>query len=54
MIQLGVIGVGGWGKNLARNYYQIAECKLKYVCDLDTVKLRQIQNQLPGTTTTTR
>ena len=54
MIQLGVIGVGGWGKNLARNYYQIAECSLKYVCDLDTKRLAQIQTQMPGTTTTTR
>jgi predicted dehydrogenase len=54
MVQLGVVGVGGWGKNLARNYFQIAQCHLKYVCDLDTAKLNQMKSQLPGTIMTTR
>lgn len=54
MIQLAVVGVGGWGKNLARNYYQIPECTLKYVCDLDPKKLQQMGTQLPGTPMTTR
>lgn len=39
MIQLAVIGAGGWGKNLARNYSQLPECTLRYVCDLDEAKL---------------
>jgi predicted dehydrogenase len=46
--------VGGWGKNLARNYFQIPECKLKYICDTDTSKLEQLSLQLPGTLTSTR
>jgi predicted dehydrogenase len=53
MITLAVVGVGGWGKNLARNYYEIPDCRLKYVCDLDPAKLARITAQLPGTTTTT-
>ena len=54
MVQIGVVGVGGWGKNLARNYFQIADCKLKYVCDLDPAKLNQMRSQLPGAIMTTR
>ena len=54
MINLAVIGVGGWGKNLARNYFQIPGCELKYICDTDTTKLEQLQTQLPGTRTCTR
>jgi predicted dehydrogenase len=54
MIQLAVVGVGGWGKNLARNYFQIPECTLKYVCDLDPKKLKQMSTQLPGTPMTAR
>lgn len=54
MIQIAVVGVGGWGKNLARNYFQIPECSLKYLCDLDEKKLKQMAMQLPGTPVTTR
>ena len=53
MTQVAVVGVGGWGKNLARNYHQIPDCSLKYVCDLDQDKLNKIQAQLPGTDLTT-
>jgi predicted dehydrogenase len=54
MIHVAVVGVGGWGKNLARTYYQIPECSLKYICDLDQQKLEQLRLQLPGTMLTTR
>jgi predicted dehydrogenase len=54
MVQVAVAGVGGWGKNLARNYFQIPECSLKYICDLDQKKLEQLRLQLPGTAITTR
>jgi predicted dehydrogenase len=49
MIEVGVVGIGGWGKNLARNYSQIAEANLRYVCDLDQAKLEQAKRQYPGT-----
>src|SRR5689334_13071950 len=52
MITVAVVGVGGWGKNLARNYHEIPDCRLKYVCDLDPAKLARITPQLPGTTAT--
>ena len=54
MVKLAVVGVGGWGKNLARNYFQIPDCELKYICDTDISKLEQLQTQLPGTHTCTR
>lgn len=53
MTQVAVVGVGGWGKNLARNYSQIPECVLKYICDLDEKKLEQLRLQLPGVVLTT-
>ena len=52
MIQIAVVGIGGWGKNLARNYFQIAEANLRYVCDLDEKKLAAAREQYPGTATT--
>ena len=54
MINVAVAGVGGWGKNLVRNYSQIPDCTLKYICDVDEKKLAQLKPQLPGTQTTTR
>jgi predicted dehydrogenase len=54
VINVAVAGVGGWGKNLARNYFQIPDCTLRYICDLDPKKLAQLQRQLPGTQTTTQ
>ena len=50
MIEVAVVGVGGWGKNLARNYYQVPEANLRYICDLDDKKLGEAMGrQYPGT-----
>ena len=40
IVSVGVAGVGGWGKNLARNYGQIRGAHLKYLCDLDAGQTR--------------
>lgn len=53
MIEVAVVGVGGWGKNLARNYYQLPDANLRYICDLDTKKLEAMGQLYPGTMTTT-
>lgn len=50
---VGVVGVGGWGKNLARNYSQMQNVRLKYLCDLDEEKLALTQSQFPAEQTTT-
>jgi predicted dehydrogenase len=51
-VQIAVVGVGGWGKNLARNFHQLPDANLKYVCDLDQKKLDQVARLLPGSTLT--
>ena len=52
-MDVAVVGVGGWGKNLARTYFHIPECFLKYICDLDQKRLDQLRFQLPGAILTT-
>ena len=42
-VSIAVVGVGGWGKNLARNYGQIHESRLRYLCDLDANRLQEMQ-----------
>jgi predicted dehydrogenase len=53
MVEIAVVGVGGWGKNLARNYSQIPEANLRYICDRDQKKLDASRKQYPGTRLTT-
>ncbi|MGH9992255.1 MAG: Gfo/Idh/MocA family protein [Nitrososphaera sp.] len=53
-VNVGVVGVGGWGKNLARNYSQIPEAQLRYLCDLDEAKLKAVRSQFQAELTTTR
>ena len=48
MTEIAVVGIGGWGKNLARNYFQMADANLRYVCDLDDDKLANARLQYPG------
>lgn len=50
---VGLVGVGGWGKNLARNYSQMPGARLKYLCDLDEDKLSHSQQQFQAEKTTT-
>lgn len=42
-VRVAVVGVGGWGKNLARNYGQINSAELSYICDLDESKLEELR-----------
>jgi predicted dehydrogenase len=51
---IGVVGAGGWGKNLVRNYFQLPEAELRYVCDLDEKALRTAQTQFPAGKATPR
>ncbi len=54
VVNVAVVGVGGWGKNLVRNYSQIPGARLKYLCDLNEKKLQAVQSQFPADKTTTR
>src|SRR5688500_9609128 len=50
---LAVAGVGGWGRNLARNYSQIPSCDLRYICDTSPAALTRMQATTPGALATT-
>lgn len=54
VVSVAVVGVGGWGKNLARNYSQMPGARLKYLCDLNEKTLRAVHTQFPGDNITTR
>lgn len=47
-VSVGVVGVGGWGKNLVRNYFQLDSAKLRWVCDLDDKRRSASQSQFPA------
>ncbi|GIL15682.1 MAG: oxidoreductase [Chloroflexota bacterium] len=47
MIQVAVIGAGYWGPNLIRNFNQIPDARVAYVCDLDASKLTALAAQYP-------
>ena len=44
-LNIAVIGAGGWGKNLVRNFHELGV--LKAVCDSDAQILKSIKNQYP-------
>jgi UDP-2-acetamido-3-amino-2,3-dideoxy-glucuronate N-acetyltransferase len=52
VVNVAVIGAGGWGKNLIRNFAGLKDCKLHTVCDLDPAKLAQNEALYPGLRTT--
>lgn len=47
MINLAVLGVGYWGPNLLRNFYQLDDVVVTAVCDKDTARLRHIHRTYP-------
>ncbi|MBN2582882.1 MAG: Gfo/Idh/MocA family oxidoreductase [Planctomycetes bacterium] len=52
MINVAIIGAGGWGKNLIRNFAGLKNCKLHTICDLDPAKLALNETLYPGVRTT--
>jgi predicted dehydrogenase len=44
--------VGYWGPNLARNFFQIEECELCWLSDLNKDRLEYVSEQCPGIRTT--
>jgi predicted dehydrogenase len=47
-LRIGVVGLGYWGPNLARNFAAIAGCELAYVCDADPVTRERVAQMFPG------
>jgi predicted dehydrogenase len=51
---VGVVGLGYWGPNLLRVLTEMGDVRVKWVCDLDAVRLERIQRRYPGVTSTRR
>jgi predicted dehydrogenase len=48
-IGVALVGIGGWGKNLARNYATLPDADLLYVCDLEQKRLDESTRHYPST-----
>jgi predicted dehydrogenase len=48
-LSIGVVGLGYWGPNLARNFNQLPGCGLGALCDLDPGRLEKTRPAYPGT-----
>ncbi len=46
-IPIGVIGFGYWGSLLARNFKKFRHCKVKYICDINSSRLREAKAMFP-------
>jgi predicted dehydrogenase len=51
-IRVGVVGLGYWGPNLARNFDRLPGVELAYACDLDKGNLDKARGQFPNATVT--
>jgi predicted dehydrogenase len=51
-VTLAHVGIGPWGRNVARNYQELA--RLKWVCDSDEAQLAALHHRFPAATTTSR
>jgi len=48
-VRLGVVGLGYWGPNLARNFAGLDGCELRWCCDLDAAASARWQKTFPQT-----
>ncbi len=46
-IKVGIIGLGYWGPNLLRNFYNHPQVSVDYICDLDETKLGIYMRKYP-------
>lgn len=49
MVNIAVAGIGNWGKNLARTFYQLPTTCLYLCCDPNKDALQQAKSNYPGT-----
>lgn len=47
-IRIGVVGLGYWGPNLARNFAAIAGCEVSWLCDADAGARERVAASHPG------
>src|ERR1700742_1726032 len=51
-IRVGVVGLGYWGPNLARNFAAIAGCRLSWLCDASEPARTRLAQSFPDARTT--
>jgi len=51
-VVVGLVGYGYWGPNILRNYMELSEATVKWVCDRDPGKLAKAKTRYPAVTTT--
>jgi predicted dehydrogenase len=51
-LRIGVVGLGYWGPNVARNFASIRGCELVWCCDSSPEALERIGERFPGTRVT--
>jgi predicted dehydrogenase len=49
MIRLGQIGVGYWGKNLLRNFTELHDCEVTWICDIAEDVRDRVRTSHPNT-----
>jgi predicted dehydrogenase len=47
-LSIGVVGLGYWGPNLARNFSQLKGCRLRALCDSDGQRIAQVRPMYPA------
>jgi predicted dehydrogenase len=52
-VRVGVVGLGYWGPNIARNFAAIPGCELVWCCDSSVGALERVAGQFPGVRVTT-
>jgi predicted dehydrogenase len=51
-VRVGVVGLGYWGPNLARNFAALDGCELRWLCDADSGARERLATTFPGAHTT--
>jgi predicted dehydrogenase len=51
-VRVGVVGLGYWGPNLARNFAAIGGCELSWLCDASADARTKLERSIPGARST--
>ncbi|MDA1014880.1 MAG: Gfo/Idh/MocA family oxidoreductase [Planctomycetota bacterium] len=53
-VRIGMVGLGGWGKNVVRNFASANHCRLTHICDAFQETLDAHRSLFPGALATTQ
>jgi predicted dehydrogenase len=51
-VRVGVVGLGYWGPNIARNFAALDDCELRWLCDGDPAMRERLATSFPGARST--